>query len=211
MKLKFGVLIGMLALSALGSAASAQALGPGLEKAEATGRSVFLVEPVVEKTVEKLPDQPLYWRVESFPTLAAAQGAAGPLSLATEAWGKSWLFTLGPAGAASASGARVAEIGPVPIPRASTYLLRINRAGGPPGVSTPVHIHPGSEAFYVVKGQLTQKTAHGKTTLDAGESMNGHEPGMVMQLVSTGTTDLEQLVMFVVDAGKPFSIPASFD
>jgi quercetin dioxygenase-like cupin family protein len=76
---------------------------------------------------------------------------------------------------------------------------------------TPVHTHPGSEAFYVLSGQLTQRTSHGVATLDAGHAMNGHEPGLVMQLTSSGSADLEQLVMFVVDADKPFSSPESFD
>ena len=41
--------------------------------------------------------------------------------------------------------------------------------------------------------------------------MNGHGPGMPMEVFSAGTTDLEQLVMFVVDAAKPFSSPAKFE
>src|SRR4029453_1341656 len=44
----------------------------------------FFVEPVVEKKVTELPSGPLYWRLENFPTLAQAQGAAGPTSLAAE-------------------------------------------------------------------------------------------------------------------------------
>jgi hypothetical protein len=172
---------------------------------------VFLVEAVAEKTVANLPPGPLHWRVEAFPTLAAAQAAAGPLSLPAEAWGSAWLFTLGAPGGATPGGRKLAEIGPAPAPRASRYLLRINRAGGPPGARTPVHTHAGSEAFYVLKGQLSQKTPHGMARVEAGQSLNGHAPGMAMQLTSTGAGDLEQLVMFVVDADKPFSSPASFD
>jgi len=171
----------------------------------------FFVEAVVDKTLEQLPAGPLFWRVENFPTLTAAQAAAGPTSLAAEVSGKVWLFTLGPAGARTPSGTMVVEIGPVPTIAAPRYLLRVNHAGGPPGAATPVHTHPGSEAFYVLAGQLTQKTSHGVATLNAGQSMNGHAPGMVMQLTSSGTVDLDQLVMFVVDATKPFSSPASFE
>jgi hypothetical protein len=32
-----------------------------------------------------------------------------------------------------------------------------------------------------------------------------------MEVFSSGTTDLDQLVMFVVDATKPFSSPAKFE
>lgn len=201
----------LLALTCV-APALAQSLGPGLAPAAgAAGKPAFLVEPVAEKTVESLPTTPLYWRVESFASLEAAKAAATPLSLPAEAWGQAWLFTLGAPGGASSGGRKVAEVGPVPVTPARKHLLRINRAGGPPGVSTPVHTHPGSEAFYVLKGQLTQKTSHGTATVDAGQSMNGHAPGMVMQLTSTGQGELEQLVMFVVDAEKPFSTPARFD
>jgi hypothetical protein len=34
---------------------------------------------------------------------------------------------------------------------------------------------------------------------------------MPMEVFSAGTTELDQLVMFVVDAAKPFSSPAKFE
>ena len=173
--------------------------------------ATFLVEPIAERTVERLPEGPLHWRIETFPSLAAARAAAGPLSLAADHAGRAWLFTLGPAGGATPGGTRVAEIGPVPIVPASRYLLRANRAGGPPGSMTPVHSHAGSEAFYVLAGQLNQRTSHGVSRVDAGQAMNGHGADMAMQLTSSGTTDLDQLVLFVVDANRPFSSPAAFD
>ena len=169
----------------------------------------FTIKPVVEKKVKQLPAGPLFWRIENFPALAQAQAAAGPTGLAAEVAGKVWLFTLGPKGGSSAGGSRVAEIGPVPPLTASEYLLRINHAGGPPGAKTPAHTHPGSEAFYVLAGRLGQRTPHGVAHADAGQSMNGHGPDMPMIVFSAGTTDLDQLVMFVVDATRPFSSPAN--
>ena len=93
-------------------------------------RVKFFVEPVVEKKVTELPAGPLYWRLENFPTLAQAQGAAGPTSLAAEVAGKVWLFTLAPKDGATPGGTKVVEIGPLPPVSASEYLLRVNRAGG---------------------------------------------------------------------------------
>lgn len=58
--------------------------------------------------------------------------------------------------------------------------------------------------------KLSQRTQHGTAQVDAGETLNGHMPGMVMQLRSTGTERLDQLVLFVVDAEQRFSSPASF-
>jgi hypothetical protein len=187
----------------------------------AAADGVYVVKPVAEKRVKQLPDGPLYWRIESFPTLAQAQAAIGPnrwnpntvsydgaTSLAAEAAGKDWLFTLGPKDGSTPGGTEVAEIGPVPPITAPEYLLRINYGSGPPGAKTPQHSHPGSEAFYVISGQLGQRTPQGVSHVDAGHTMNGHSAGMSMEVFNSGTTDLSALIMFVVDATKPFSSPA---
>jgi hypothetical protein len=168
----------------------------------------LVIKPVVEKKVKDLPAGPLFWRLENFPTLAQAQAAAGPTALAAEIAGKAWLFTLGRKGGSSPGGQWVAEIGPVSAITAPEYLLRINRAGGPPGAKTAVHTHPGSEAFYVLAGRLGQTTPRGVAHADAGQSMNGHGADTPMVVFSAGTTDLDQIVLFVVDATKPFSSPA---
>jgi hypothetical protein len=41
--------------------------------------------------------------------------------------------------------------------------------------------------------------------------MNGHGPGTAMEVFSAGTSDLDQLVIFLVDATKPSSEPAKFE
>jgi hypothetical protein len=169
----------------------------------------FEVTPVAETKVSQLPPGPLFWRIDNFPTLAEAQAAAGPTALAAEVAGKVWLFTLGPSGGSSPGGSKVAEVGPVPPISAPEYLLRINSAGGPPGVKTPVHVHPGSETFYVLTGELSQKTPHGVSRLSAGQSMPGRGPDTPMEVSSSGSSDLSVLVMFVADATKPFSSPAT--
>ena len=173
------------------------------------GAGTLVVKALGEKKVEKLPAGPLFWRVESFPTLAQAQAAASPMSLAAESNGKAWLFTLGPAGGSSSGGTKMTEIGPVPEVAATQYLLRINEASGPPGSVTPVHSHPGSEAVYVLAGEQSFKTPHGVKRVAAGQSAAGHGPDTPMQASNSGSVDLRALIMFVVDATKPFSKPAT--
>jgi hypothetical protein len=169
----------------------------------------FEVKPIAEKKIPQLPPEPIFWRIDTFPTLAHAQSAAGSSALAAEAAGKVWLFTLGPQGGSSPGGTKVVEIGPVPPIVAPEYLLRINISRGQPGVKTPVHTHPGSETFYVLSGELSQKTPHGTSHVPAGQFMAGHEPGMPMEVSSSGISDLTALVMFIADATKPFSSPAA--
>ena len=184
----------------------------------------YVVKPVAEMKVKQLPKGPLYWRVENFPTLEAAQAAASKgtwnpdavshetsTALAAEVAGKAWLFTLGSKGVSTAGGTKVAEIGPVPPITAPEYLLRVNLGSGPSGSKTPVHMHPGSEAFYVIEGRLGQRTPHGVSYVEAGQTMNGHQPGMAMEVFNGGTSELTALILFVVDATKPFSSPATFE
>lgn len=180
------------------------------EESAAVPQPALKVEPIAEKKVTELPAGPLFWRVENFASLEKAQAAAGPWSLAAKADGKVWLFTLGAAGGATPGGTKVADVGPIPPVTAQTYLLRINEASGAPGSLTPVHTHAGSEAFFVLSGEQTIRTPHGVMLVKAGQPEAGHGAGMVMQVSSSGSTHLRSLVMFVVDASKPFSTPAEF-
>ncbi len=205
-------------------ALSLSLMGLLLSPSPAAAQLKYTVQKVAEKKVKTLPAGPLYWRVENFPTVAQAKAAAGPdgwnpdsvsyettTSLVAEVAGKVWLLTLGPKGGVTPGGTKVAEIGPVPPITAPEYLLRVNHGYGAPGARTPMHSHPGSEAFYVVSGRLGQKTPHGVAHVEAGHTMNGHAPNLPMQVFNAGSTELTALIMFVVDATKPFSVPAKFE
>jgi quercetin dioxygenase-like cupin family protein len=196
----FGVLLAL----------SSGALGLALPTA-AVAQAEFKVAPVAEKTVSELPAGPLYWQIESFPTRAEAAAAADPLSLVTEAGGKAWLFTLGPEGAPPQGGTIVAEIGPLEDVAAPEYLLSVREGVAPPGAKTMVHTHPGTEAFYVLEGQLSLRTPAGVAVVDAGKTLAGVGPGTPMEAASSGTADLHELIMFVVDPAKPFASPATLE
>ena len=144
----------LIALSPIAATAAA----PPVAGAQPSADPQFTISTVIEKKVTQIPDGPLYWRIENFPTLATAQGAAGATALAAEIGGKVWLFTLGANGGSSPGGSKVAEVGPINRITASEYLLRINSAVAAPGTKTAVHSHPGTEAFYVLTGRLSQKT-----------------------------------------------------
>ena len=207
---------GMIVVLACGLLSSLRALAAPEQK--------YVVEPVAQKKITELPAGPLYWRVEKFPTLTDARAAVGPdgwnpasvqfettTSLIAEVAGAVWVVTLGPKGASTPGGTKVAEIGPLPPITASEYLLRLNYGSGPPESKTPVHSHPGSESFYVISGRLGQKSAEGVSYVDAGRTMAGHASGTTMEVFNAGKTDLNALIMFVVDASKPFSVPAKFE
>jgi hypothetical protein len=205
MNTRFVVMVTALVLAGLPAAA---AFGQQA-KVGVAGSGSLVIKPLAEKKVAELPAGPLYWRVESFATLAQAQAAAGPTGLVGESAGKAWLFTLGPAGGSSSGGTKMAELGPLPAVRASQYLLRVNEASGPAGSVTPVHNHPGVEAAYVLAGEQSFRTPQGVVRVGAGKGEAGHAAEMAMQVSSSGAVDLHALVMFVVDATKPFSSPAT--
>ena len=68
---------------------------------------------------------------------------------------------------------------------------------------------PGSEAFYVLAGEQTIRSAHGVMRVRPGQTEAGHGAQQAMQVSSSGSTDLLALKMFVVTAGKLFSAPAT--
>ena len=119
--------------------------------------------------------------------LTQAQAAAGPWSLVAESAGKVGLFTPGPAGGSSGGGTKVAEVGPIPRVAASEYLLRLMDVSGPPGSMSPVHTHPGSEAFFVLAGEPSIRSSHGEMRVKVGQAAAGHGADMPMQVSSSGS------------------------
>lgn len=175
----------------------------------ASADSPVNIQKLAEKKVEALPPGDLYWRVDTFPSLAQAQSAAGAYGLAAQSRdGRAWLFTLGRKGE-SGSGTKMAELGPIAPIAAPEYLLRINEATGAPGATTPVHTHPGSEAFYLLAGEQSVRGPYGVMKLHPGETAAGHGAHVPMQVTSTGSSEMHALVMFVLDANQPFTSPAS--
>jgi len=175
----------------------------------ASAHDALLIKPLAERKMTELPPGPLVWLIETFDSVASAKAAEGPWSLVVESEGKVWLFSLGNTSARSSFGTRVAEVGPIPRISAKTYLLRINDASGPPGSVTAIHSHPGSEAFFVLSGEQSIRSASRVMRVTAGHTEPGQGAENAMEVSSSGSVDLHALVMFVVDADKPFSSPAT--
>jgi hypothetical protein len=91
---------------------------------------------------------------------------------------------------------------------APEYLLRINEATGATGSVTPIHSHPGSEAFFVVKGEQSIRSPKGVMRVSVGQPEAGQGSDAPMEVSSSGGEPLHSLVMFVLDATRPFSSPA---
>ena len=193
----------MLALLGLG-------FGPGAtltSAALAQGQGKFVVEKIAEKPIAALPDGEIFWTIETFDALDAAEAAVGATSIAAEIDGKAWLFTLGPEDAVGHGGQLVASVGPIQRFDAGSYKLQINAPKAPPGAMTTQHSHPGSEVLFVLDGEATVQWPDSTDVLTAGQFGPGQPPHTPMQVTSTGDTDLSGIVMFVVDADQEFARP----
>jgi uncharacterized cupin superfamily protein len=71
-----------------------------------------------------------------------------------------------------------------------------------------VHGHPGSEAFNVLAGEQGMRGPGGVLRVKPGQAEAGQGGDKAMGLSSSGSSDLRALVLFVVDANRPFSTPA---
>src|SRR5215211_6544416 len=61
----------------------------------AVAQEALVIKALTEKRVTSMPAGSLVWRIETFPTVAAARAAEGPLGLVAESTGQIWLLTLG--------------------------------------------------------------------------------------------------------------------
>jgi hypothetical protein len=157
----------------------------------------------------KLPDVPLFWHLDTYPSRAAADAARGPRGTVVESLGKIWLFTIAAAGWRPIGGDRVAEIGPLPLVEADEFAAVYMEGVFAPGMASEVHRHPGVEAWYTLAGEMCVETPEGKVVQrarDPGVMVTG---GLPMELIGTGTSVRRSLVLIFQDAAKPRSSHAS--
>ena len=105
----------------------------------------------------------VYWHIDRFRSLEDAKKAAGPNGVATEAHGSVWLLTVEGKTNNHHTGTHVALIGPLTLPAAESYMMRVQSSLLKKGASTPIHTHSGPEVFYIVSGEQcleTQKAGH---------------------------------------------------
>jgi hypothetical protein len=112
----------------------------------------------------------VYWYLDTYPSRAAAQAAKGPRGTVIEALRKIWIMTIGEAGWRSASGERVAEIGPLLVKSGEKYTALYAEGISSVGDVTPVHRHPGPEAWYTMAGEMCVETPVGKVVGRAGNT-----------------------------------------
>lgn len=156
----------------------------------------------------QLPQQPIFWHLDIYPTRAEAEAAKGPRGTVVESLGKVWLLTIDAGGWRPAGGVRVAEIGPLPVKEGVKYSAQYMEAIFTPGMTAPSHRHSGPEAWYTVSGETCLETPEGKMIGRAGGSYVIVPGGPPMHLTATGSETRRALVLILHDSTQPPTTPA---
>jgi len=112
----------------------------------------------------------IYWHLDVFDSMEVAMKAAGVNGVAAEAHGSFWLMTVEDKNEEHHNGQHVAWIGPLELPAADSFFMRVQSSLLMPGARTPAHTHPGPEVIYVVDGEQCMETPDLGVRVSAGQS-----------------------------------------
>lgn len=170
-----------LTLVAFNSCALAQATSrqcnTGREQEEQAGPACLLAH----QTVGKLDLESVYWSLDKYPSIEAAQRDKVGNASIVNAFGSVWLFTVG----ALQPGAHTAQVGPILVDTNISYDAEFLKSTFSPGMTAPIHVHSGPEAFYAVSGDTCLETPDGvQVGRGVGNSMvvRGGPPMLLMAL-----------------------------
>jgi mannose-6-phosphate isomerase-like protein (cupin superfamily) len=157
-------------------------------------------------SVDRLPDPPLYWYLDAFPSRAAAAAHQTGLSAVVEAHDQVWLLTVAAKDWRPDPLRRVATVGPIGVPAARRYGIVFIEGVYTAGVTLFTHKHSGPEAFYVMEGEQCVETPAEVLRARPGEAMviPADTP---MSLRTLGTSPRRVLILIVWDGDKPSTEP----
>ena len=148
--------------------------------------------------------KPVYWHIDRFDSLEAAKKAAGPNGVAAEAHGSVWLMTVEAKKEEHQGGHHVSWVGPLALPAADRYSMRVQSSLLRPGATTPVHTHSGPEVFYVVAGEQCLETQEVGHRLGAGQTYV-RPAGVIHRGRVTESGVRRALALVLHDAARPAS------
>ncbi|NMN06729.1 MULTISPECIES: hypothetical protein [unclassified Novosphingobium] len=190
--------LAFLGASLLTQSAWAQATTRPCGTEEAVGPACLLTR----QALASLPVGPLYWHLDRFPSQDAAERAATPSSSVVKAFGEIWLFTIERRSWRAKGGGHASTVGPLPVEPAQSYAAEYLRSIFTPGMTAPLHVHSGPEAFYAVTGDTCLETPEGVQL--------GHGPGNnlvirggpPMLLMATGKEPRKGFALILHDASQ---------
>jgi hypothetical protein len=150
------------------------------------------------------PAGPLYWNVYDFSTAEAARRAKGVNGTVVSAFGRNWLFDIGGRGRPAAGGRHLAEVGPLPgVTAADALSAEYLKSTFTPGMTAPVHVHSGPEAFYAISGATCLETPDGvQVARGPGHSLMVRR-GPPMLLMAIGSDTRQGFALILHDREAP--------
>lgn len=178
---------------------------PAGQRRQEAGCYITAITPL-----KTLPKGPLFWHIYTYPTREAAERAKGDSpGTVVNSLDKIWLFNIAPKDWRPASGQKVAMAGPLPRFVAKEYearYLESIRTQASVG-HTPVHRHPGVEAWYVLSGGQCMQTP-GKTFF-IREGETGVVPAGVPMMLTSLPHPERALVLVLQDDSQPWMTKAN--
>jgi len=161
---------------------------------------------VSDKRLPSPPPTPVLWHIDEFSSPAQARQAEGPWSLAIEAHGVGWLYSIERDTSDHHGGKHRAVVGPIPTQPGRRYNMMAMSAYFLPGQYSVIHTHAGPEAWWVLEGEQCLQTTRASIKAAAGQGAIVAE-GDTMRMVGTGTGPRKALILILHDADKPGTLP----
>ena len=193
------IVLAVYALAAQGQRPPVSCTKDSPERRGQEGCTILEERPLLGSLAE-----PLYWHIDRFDSLQAAQNAAGPNGVAAEAHGSMWLMTVEALGEEHHGGRHVSWIGPLALAASDRYSMRVQSSLLMPGGMTAAHTHSGAEVFYVVDGEQCVETPEFGRRLGAGESYV-LPSGTIHRGRVTGSGARRALALLLNDSARPAS------
>jgi len=158
---------------------------------------------VASQEIGALPDQPIYWRIYTYDDLQVARREAPREGAVAQAFGQTWLFVAGADAPSLPSARHVADVGPLPVAAGSNYQAEYLKSTFSPGMTAPLHVHSGPEAFYALSGGTCLETPDGvQVKRGAGHSLMIRQ-GPPMLLMAVGNEERRGFALILHDASHP--------
>jgi len=151
----------------------------------------------------------VYWHLDAFESRAAAEAAKAARGTVVAALGKTWLFTVADVAWRPSGGARVAAIGPLVVKAGERYTALYAEGISNVGDVTPVHHHPGPEAWYTMAGEMCVETPAGKMIGRAGDT-NIIPADTPVTILATGTETRRSVWLVLHPSARPWTAPVDW-
>jgi quercetin dioxygenase-like cupin family protein len=151
----------------------------------------------------KFTDPIVFWHLQAYPSLAAANADKSSSGIVVEEDGRVWLSEFGSKDRASQGGQRVAVIGPLSLVAGMKYDTEIAYSVMATSDHSRVHTHAGPEAWYVLAGTQCLETPAGTLRGHTGETMIA-APNGPMQLSVSGADVARALTLVIHDSTQEF-------